>query len=490
MIQQMNILPAQPTAQAAPTQQTDKSADNAATFQSMMKVSADKLEQDEHAKTEKAKPNTAQEKDSGKTISNADAQALQAQQTMQGLNANMIGNVNASLNAVVPQATGGTQQAADTNKVGAAAVNSVSAQNASAAMLLSKGAQAITPANMPAGTPNVPVNTAQLATASTAAANVAATENVATMPSAATASAATSNAPTVQPNLAVPAIAQNSQPIAQQPGQQAITPSGQTNLQGMAQTADTNANQPVSAQNATVTTPVSSQTDMQTAQAETVGILNQNSQEKLNVQASDVQVQAAQTKQTELPTTAKVVNVTDEKASANQQNNAGYAELFHSGNVVIPISDSSASLQKSVSAQLTDTITTNLHNGRQEFQVDLFPKDLGKVSVKLASENGVLTVEIMAANPKTQSMLLSGSGEIQSILQASVHQTVHVVDANQNKQAYDEQQKNSQSNAQQQQQQEENRQQNRNYHTLFDNDDDSISTVDFLSVMQQLSVNT
>lgn len=509
MVQQMNVLPAQPaqpvvqTAPAAPAQKTDSSAGSAATFQSMMQASADKLDKGETAKAVKAKPTAAQEKEVDKAMPNSEAQAVL--QVLQGLN--LIGNANAAFKVIVPQPAGGTQQ--ESGKIGAVSGNAAAAQNLGMAALMSEaaqaGAQANTSANVQAGIP-VPVGTAQanvttnVATANTVIAatvaatpNTAAAANVIAVSSTATANATaqstvTQNVPTAQQNQAVQVISQGSQPAAQQIVQQAAAQSEQTNLQGMAQPADAKANQPVFAQNVAIQTPAPDQTNLQTAQAETAGILNQNSQEKLTNQISDVKMQTAQAKQTDLPITAKVVDIADEKASANQQNNAGYAELFQNGNVVIPISDSSANVQKSVSTQLTDTITVNLQNGKKEFQVDLFPKDLGKVSVKLASENGVLTVEIMAANPKTQSLLLSSSSEIKSILQASVHQPVQVADASQNKQTY-EQQQNSHSNAQQQQQQEENRQQHTNYRTLFDNDDDSISTVDFLSVMRQLSVN-
>ncbi|HEX3037484.1 MAG TPA: flagellar hook-length control protein FliK [Oscillospiraceae bacterium] len=481
MVQQMNVLPVQPTqptvqtAPATPAQQTDSSTGSAATFQSMMQASADKLNQGEAAKTRKAKPTSAQEKETNKAVLNSEAQAVL--QVLQGLNP--IGNANAAFNAMVSQSTSGTQQAV--GKIDVVSGNATP-QNLGVAGIVNEavqaGAQANTSANVQAGIPVLTGNAQSIAT-NTAAPNAAVAPNTAAQ------STAAPNVLTAQQNPAVQV--QGSQP-AQQIVQQAAVQSVQPNLQGMAQPTDAKANQPVLTQNAAAETPVvQGQTNLQAAQAETVVTLNQNLQEKPAVQATDGKVQTVQAKQTDLPITAKVAD-TDEKAAANQQNHAEYAQLFQNGKVVIPISDSSTNVQKSVPTQLTDTITANLQNGKKEFQVDLFPKDLGKVSVKLASENGVLTVQIMASNPKTQSLLLSGSSEIKSILQATVHQPVQVVDANQNKQAYDEQQHNH-SNAQQQQQQEENQHQHRNYHMLYDNDDDSISTVDFLSVMRQLSVN-
>lgn len=198
---------------------------------------------------------------------------------------------------------------------------------------------------------------------------------------------------------------------------------------------------------------------------------------------------AEKTDQPALPVTVKTVNAAEEKhtdAQTSQQNPNGLNDLYHSGKVVIPVSDESSNVQKPAAGQLTDSITANLRSGKQEFQLDLYPKDLGRVTVKLASENGVLTIEIAASNPKTQSMLLSSSGDIQSILQSSQNQQIHVVDASHNRQLYDQQQNNQQAGQQQQQQQQENRHQPQSH---SQKDDGSITTVDFLSVMQQLKMN-
>lgn len=491
MVQQMNVLPVQPTQPAvqttptAPAQQTG----SAATFQSMMQKSADKLNQGETAKTGKAKPTAAQEKEDDKAALKSEAQAV-----LQGLN--LIGNVNVAFNAMVPQSAGGTQQSVGI--IGAISGNAAVVQNPGVAGLANETVQAGAQANAQAGGIPVLVGTQQPIIANTAAGSAVVTPNVAASNviavsgtvNAAAQSTVVTNVSTAQQNPAVQVNSQGSQPAAQQIVQQTSTQLEQNNLQGIAQPADVIANQPVSTQNAVAGTSIlQNQANLPTVQEETALTLNHNPQEKLATQVPDVKVQTAQAKQNDLPITAKIVDVTDEKATANQQNNAEYAQLFQNGKVVIPISDSSTNVQKSVSTQLTDTITANFQNGKKEFQVDLFPKDLGKVSVKLASENGVLTVQIMAANPKTQSLLLSGSSEIKSILQASVHQPVQVVDANQNKQAYNNDQQQNHSNAQQQQQQEEHQHQHRNYRMLYDNNDDSISTVDFLSVMRQLSVN-
>lgn len=162
-----------------------------------------------------------------------------------------------------------------------------------------------------------------------------------------------------------------------------------------------------------------------------------------------------------------------ETASQNQ----GYTDLLRTENVIIPITTNPENTAKSACTQVTNKIEENYRAGKSEFTVDLYPKDLGKVSVKLRTQNGVLTVEISAANPKTQSMLLANTDEIKSILQSSVNQTVQVMQSQE--QAWYEQSQN-QSSAQQQEQQ------SRERERLFDQLQDDAATENFLSVMQHL----
>lgn len=109
-------------------------------------------------------------------------------------------------------------------------------------------------------------------------------------------------------------------------------------------------------------------------------------------------------------------------AAANSLSN-----LYGNGNVVIRVSGDTAKAELSPAHQVADAAAYQLKNGKSEFQMDLYPQSLGKVSLKLTSQNGLLTVEIAASNPKTQSLLLSGSAEIRSLLQASTGQNVQTV---------------------------------------------------------------
>lgn len=115
------------------------------------------------------------------------------------------------------------------------------------------------------------------------------------------------------------------------------------------------------------------------------------------------------------------------EASENSAPQGTLSDLYAGGNVVIKISDAKAAQKPSAARQVAQTVAQQMRQGKQEFQVELYPQSLGKVSVRLSSENGILTVEIAAANPKTQSMLLSGSEDIRSLLQNTTGQNVTVV---------------------------------------------------------------
>ena len=110
--------------------------------------------------------------------------------------------------------------------------------------------------------------------------------------------------------------------------------------------------------------------------------------------------------------------------------------FYTSGRVIVKVSDAAAAAKTPVGSQIANAVTDGLKAGKQQFQVDLYPQSLGKVSVNLVSQGGMLTVEIAAQNPKTQSLIASSSGEIRSLLHASTGQNVQVTNQQQNAQQY------------------------------------------------------
>lgn len=180
---------------------------------------------------------------------------------------------------------------------------------------------------------------------------------------------------------------------------------------------------------------------------------------------------------------------TDEKSEPNSKllpngQVPSYREMVQTGNVVIKISGAVSDTAKPAVRQVADNVLSHVKSGDSHFEMELFPKNLGKVTVKLAAQNGMITVEIAAADPKTHNMLLSGAGEIRSMLESAVHQPVQVREAAQNM-SWDQQQGGNPSHSGQ----EENRQDRQSpYHA--DRDDTDTGTEDFLAMLQQLRMKT
>lgn len=195
----------------------------------------------------------------------------------------------------------------------------------------------------------------------------------------------------------------------------------------------------------------------------------QNGQTESSEKTADPQLSSAKTEQ----------KANDSSVLLSQPRSNPYG----TGNVVIKVSDAPVPRSaQPVFHQVANAISENMKNGKQEFQVDLYPQSLGKVTVKLVSENGLLTVELAASNPKTQSLLLSNSGDIRSILQSSANQQV-VVQSQQAPSWYGQQQ-GGQSGARQQQQQQ---QSGQNRQDSQSEDSGAIfSAGDFLNLLQTI----
>ncbi len=177
---------------------------------------------------------------------------------------------------------------------------------------------------------------------------------------------------------------------------------------------------------------------------------------------------------------------TDSAAAAQPQS---VSSLYSDGKVVVQVSSDGAKTNSlSAGRQVADAVSAGIKQGKQEFQIELYPQSLGRVSVKLSSEGGMLTVVIEASNPKTQSLLMSSSGEIRSILHASSGQAVQVAkpeqNTNPNAQWYAQQGGSGQQFSQQQQQQGAgNRKNSAGWFRV--GGASAVSTGDFLSMLQQ-----
>lgn len=82
--------------------------------------------------------------------------------------------------------------------------------------------------------------------------------------------------------------------------------------------------------------------------------------------------------------------------------------------------------QNAVRSQLAYQINAHFDKGSKTFEMQLYPKDLGKVNVKMTMEHSTLIVEISAASAKTQSIILANADDIRAMLQSHMHQEVQI----------------------------------------------------------------
>lgn len=159
------------------------------------------------------------------------------------------------------------------------------------------------------------------------------------------------------------------------------------------------------------------------------------------------------------------------------EQHSDFAALFVSQNDSVSASSAahasaSSKLSAGTAAHLTEQIVKNVQAKNNSFRMELFPQDLGKISVSLKMEQGLLVVDILADSPRTQSLLASGSGEIRSLLESAVGQPVQVTQPPQDAPAYYQQEQESSGQQQDEQQSQQHQEQE--------------TTEDFLSVLQQM----
>lgn len=160
---------------------------------------------------------------------------------------------------------------------------------------------------------------------------------------------------------------------------------------------------------------------------------------------------------------------------AKEQAVLPFQQLVQDSGFVPKVSGQAKAASGTAFRQVSDQVQLHYRQGESRFQMDLYPRDLGRISVKMALEGGKLLVEIAADNPRTQSMLVSGSGEIRSLLESAVGQPVQVSEPAPETPYYEQQQdQSSRQPGQQQRQQHE------------AENSETASTDDFLSVIQEL----
>lgn len=98
-------------------------------------------------------------------------------------------------------------------------------------------------------------------------------------------------------------------------------------------------------------------------------------------------------------------------------------KVFDANNKIIEVSDKSSEIKNNVLSQVEDKITfmAKGKEGMQEVTMQLHPKNLGKVNVKMSMDSEKINVEIMALDQKTGSILMSNVHELTKALQSNLN---------------------------------------------------------------------
>jgi flagellar hook-length control protein FliK len=104
---------------------------------------------------------------------------------------------------------------------------------------------------------------------------------------------------------------------------------------------------------------------------------------------------------------------------------------FYSGKKVVEVSDESSKINQSVLTQIKDKIKVMADEGTRQVVMELNPKSLGKLSIRMSIEDNKMTVEITAMDEKSGSILASSAHELISTLKDTYSEgTVHVTVTN------------------------------------------------------------
>jgi len=205
------------------------------------------------------------------------------------------------------------------------------------------------------------------------------------------------------------------------------------------------------------------------------GIESSKENQKSALECSEILVQKKELIKKTLPEEFDTVASFKNDIDINKISVENEKILFQNGNKIIEVSDKSSEINPSVVSQIEDKIIfmakdNEGNEGTQQITLELFPKSLGKVNIKMSLEAKNLTVEIVAFNEKAKNILLSNTDELTKCLQNNFNNnTVQVTvtnnsfnEYNQSYLSYSQQQRQSQRNL---------KDQNLNYE-IEDNDDE------------------
>ena len=195
------------------------------------------------------------------------------------------------------------------------------------------------------------------------------------------------------------------------------------------------------------------QATQQTAQTEKI-VSEQKPNETQTEKAIEVQPKQEQVKQTEtakvetktetVKTTAEETNVveqtTETKSDTTQTNTSEEdTDLFEkempttskktfSEDVInIKVGENAQIADAEMAQKVSDKMLAKFAQHENEFEIQLTPKELGKIVIKLVMENGQAHVSMFAENTKTSSLLAEKAREISSIIEQNTGNKTDVV---------------------------------------------------------------
>lgn len=172
----------------------------------------------------------------------------------------------------------------------------------------------------------------------------------------------------------------------------------------------------------------------------------------------------------------------EKKTSGSETENADMLLLENQvekfGLKTIKVSDEASEIKRPVIHQVAEKVLVNMKKDVSEFKMQLHPKDLGEISVKMITKNGVLTVELSAVNNKTQDLLNANADKIRAVLESSQQKEVHINCTQQEHETYANLQEHSSESGRQQQEQQN--------HASQKDDEKLIMTDNFLSFLEMM----
>ena len=78
------------------------------------------------------------------------------------------------------------------------------------------------------------------------------------------------------------------------------------------------------------------------------------------------------------------------------------------------------SKQEELPQELTRQLLVKASSGRNEFEIQITPKHLGEITVRIAQEDGCSVVSIICSEKKTMELLAQSAKEIGSVMEQNL----------------------------------------------------------------------